>query len=135
MENAGKSPLKIALHGLLLAAGMYCFSMWAISVFQQYHTVVAVIWVLILLAMGAIIRRKYWPEWTKAGAVIGMGMIPFFLFQWGLSFVFDSHHQAADVLKGFGTMIQMYGLWFWLPFTIGAALGGFIRVPSADQAE
>lgn len=134
MENAGKFLLKIALHGLLLAGGMYFFSMWAIAVFQEYHTIAAVVWVLILLSMGTIIRRKFWPEWAKAGAVIGMGLVFFFSGELGLSMV-DPHRKAADVLKGFGVMIQMFGLWFWLPFMIGAALGGIIRVPSAEQAE
>ena len=130
-----KSPFKLMIHGLLLAGGMYFFSAWSIAVFQQYHTVVAVVWVLILLTMGAIIRRKFWPEWTKAGAVIGMGLLLFFSFELGLSFVFDSHRNVAEILKGFGVMIQMYGLWFWLPFIIGAALGGVIRVPSAGHTE
>ena len=127
--------MKIARHGLLLAGGMYCFSAWAIAVFQQYHTVVAVVWVLILLTMGTILRRKFWPEWALAAAVIGMGLVLFFSFQWGLSFVFDSHRKVADGLKAFMVMIQMFGLWFWLPFIIGAALGGVFRFPSTGQAE
>ncbi len=70
-----------------------------------------------------------------AAAVIGMGFVLFFLFGLGLSFVFDSHRKAAELFKGIVVMIQMFGLWFWLPFIIGAALGGIIRLPSADRME
>jgi hypothetical protein len=120
-------PFRILIHGAVLAVGVFVYSALAIGAFQQFFHVASVIWMLVLVGLGCFFRRRLWPEFLTVGAVIGVGLCVFFLGLYCLAATSSSNPGLADSLSGAMQLSLLYVPWFWLPFAVGAALGGIHR--------
>lgn len=118
---------RILTHGAILAVGVFVYSALAIGAFQQFFHVASVIWMLVLVGLGWLFRRRFWLEFSTAGAVVGVGLFVFFLILYGLAATSSSNPGVADSLSGAMQLSSFYIPWFWLPFIVGAALGGIHR--------
>lgn len=124
---------KLAAHGGLLALGMFLYSGVAIGAFQHFFFIASTVWMTFLVILGLVIRRRCWPTSIEASKVVGFGLLGFFaiLLMIGL---FPGQGIVDSLWNNGLMMASIYGIWFWLPFIIGAALGGInhrkVRIPS-----
>jgi hypothetical protein len=117
--------LRVLTHGAILAVGVLIYSALAIGAFQQYFHAASVVWMVMLIGLGVFSRRRFWPEFSTAIVVIGVGLFVFFLVSCGLTAVSSPDLGLGEwISAAFEMTLAFYLPWFWLPFAFGAALGG-----------
>ncbi len=121
-----KCSSKILTHGVLVAVALLIYSMLALAIgaFLRYFHAASVVWVPIIVVLGLMAKRKFWPTWSVAIHVIAVGLSSSFVILVVIAATSSSPVSAFTVISRAGQLMGFYSVWFWLPFVIGVVIGG-----------
>ena len=90
---------------------MYFFGMVSLGLFQHFLHSATLVWVLVLVASGILLRRQFWTGPGEAWAILCVALALWLVFFIGEIEFFATHYLP----------------FYWLPFAFGLLIGG-IRI-------
>jgi hypothetical protein len=122
-----QSPARVGKHGILLGISMFFYSGAALGAFQHFFLKAAIVWMVLLVVAGVLLRRHLWTTNTFAFSVLGFGLLTLILVYLAIGLSLGS--SFLDSLRMVG---EIQGPWFYAPLVLGFALGSIRKRQAAE---
>lgn len=119
-HRAAMSKNRVLLHGVLLAAVLLLYAI----ICQRLGVLPSGLLSAVLLGLlGILARRRLWPPWKRAAAVVVIGFPVFLAGLVIVSVALEGGRFPSDAIYAMA-LLALYAAWLWLPFVVGLLLGG-----------